>query len=159
MDIPQPHIHQGLQLLAHLRHVGQNWQRVFDGPVSYTHLDVYKRQAMTPNSLLLLANVLGANLTGCEKAEKRNAVRSTFDGGPSVGLLALHQAHHGGDHHPGFPGSLDGVDGGGAGGAHVVHDHHPGALAAEALDAAAGAVSLLGLANEEACLLYTSRCV
>src|ERR1035437_4635311 len=31
MDVAQAHVHQGLQLLAHLRHVGQHGERVFDG--------------------------------------------------------------------------------------------------------------------------------
>ena len=65
-----------------------------------------------------------------------------FDCGAAVGFLALDDADDGGDGHAGLAGGFDGGDGGGAGGAHVVDDDNAGSGAAEALDAAAGAVVL-----------------
>lgn len=99
--------------------------------------------------LLPLANMFGADLGCREKAEKRNAVRSTFDSGAAVGFFALDNADHGSDDHAGFASSFDGGDGGSAGGAHIVDDDDVGALAAESLDAPASAVSFLSFADEK----------
>ena len=93
--------------------------------------------------------MFGADVVGRKQAKKRSTLRSNFDGGAAVRFLALDDADHGGDNHSGFAGCLDGVDGGGAGGADVVHDDHAGAGLVEAFNAAAGAVGLLGLADEE----------
>ena len=38
-------------------------------------------------------------------------MRSTFDGGAAIGLLALHDADHRGDGHLSFACGFDGVDG------------------------------------------------
>ena len=73
-----------------------------------------------------------------------------LDSGTAVGFFAFDDADDGGDDHAGFARGFDGGDGGGAGGADVVDDDDAGAFAAEAFDAAAGAVSLFGLADEEA---------
>jgi hypothetical protein len=68
----------------------------------------------------------------------------------AAALFAVDQAEDSGDGHAGVAGSFDGGDGGAAGGANVVDDDNGGAGMEEAFDAAAGAVSLLGLADEEA---------
>ena len=73
-----------------------------------------------------------------------------FDGGAAVGFFALDDADDGGNNHAGFARGFDGGDGGGAGGADVVDDDDARALAAEAFDAAAGAVGLFRLAHQEA---------
>jgi len=94
--------------------------------------------------------VLGADLGGGEEAEKGRTLCGCLDRRAAVGLFTLDQADHGGNAHSRLAGGFDGVDGRGAGGAHVIHDDHARASTAEALDAAAGAVRLLGLAHEEA---------
>ena len=98
----------------------------------------------------LLADVLGADVVGGEEAQEGSAGGGGFDGGAAVGFFALHDADHGGDDHAGFARGFDGVDGGGAGGADVVDDDDARAFAAEAFDAAAGAVGFFGLADQEA---------
>src|ERR1700679_1283993 len=65
-------------------------------------------------------------------------------------LFAVDEAEDGGDGHAGFAGCFDGGDSAGAGGADVVDDDGASALAEETFDAAAGAVGLLGLADEKA---------
>jgi len=50
--------------------------------------------------------VLGADLLGGEEAEKRRAVRSTFDGGAAIGFFALDDADYGSDGHSSLAGSF-----------------------------------------------------
>ncbi len=97
-----------------------------------------------------MADVLGADLGCGEEGRKGAPCRSGFDGGAAVGFFALDDADYGGDDHAGFARGFNGVDGGGAGGADVVDNHDAGAFAAEAFDAAAGAVGLFGFADQEA---------
>ena len=68
----------------------------------------------------------------------------------AAALFAVDQAEDAGDVHAGFAGGFDGGDGGAAGGADVVDDDDVGSGMEEALDLAAGAVGLLGFADEEA---------
>ena len=67
----------------------------------------------------------------------------------AASLFAIDQAEDAGDGHSGVAGGLDGSDGGATGGADVVDDDDGGAGVEKAFDAAAGAVGLLGLADEE----------
>ena len=94
--------------------------------------------------------MLGADVVGGEEAQEGRSGCRGFDGGTAVGFFAFDDADDGGDDHAGFARGLNGVDGGGAGGADVVDDDDARAFAAEAFDAAAGAVSLFGFADEEA---------
>ncbi len=88
--------------------------------------------------------------SGGRRGAERERLGSGLDGRTAVGLFALDDANHSGDDHAGFLRGLDRGDGGGAGGANVVDDHHARAFAAKAFDAAAGAVSFFGLADQEA---------
>ncbi len=85
-----------------------------------------------------------------EEAEEGRSLCRGLDRGTAVRFFAFDDAHDSGDDHAGFARGLEGGDGGGAGGADVVDDDDAGAFAAKAFDAAAGAVSLFSLANEEA---------
>jgi hypothetical protein len=91
-----------------------------------------------------------ADVIRSKEAQEWRRVRGGLDSGAASGLFALHDADDSGDDHTGFLRGLDGGDGGSAGGANVVDDDNASAFTAEALDAAARAVSLLGLAHEEA---------
>lgn len=64
--------------------------------------------------------------------------------------FAVDEAEDTGDEHAGLAGGLHGEDGGAAGGADVVDDDDGGAGLEETFDPAAGAVGLLGFADEEA---------
>ncbi len=97
-----------------------------------------------------MVHVLGADLGCGEQAEKWGTLSSGFDGGTSVGFFAFDDADDSSNEHARFSCGFNGVDGGGAGCADVVDDENAGALLAEALDAAAGSVGLLGFADEEA---------
>jgi hypothetical protein len=68
----------------------------------------------------------------------------------AAALFAVDEAEDSGDGHSGVAGGLDGGDSGTARGADVVDDDDRRAGVEEALNAAAGAVSLLGLADQEA---------
>ena len=94
--------------------------------------------------------MLCANIVGGVEPKKRRAFRSSFDGGPSVGFFAFHDANDSGNCHAGFASGFNRVDGRSAGGADVVDDHHARAFAAEAFDAASGAVRLFCFAHQEA---------
>jgi hypothetical protein len=101
--------------------------------------------------LLFEGEVGGADVVGGEGAEEWDGgvVKDGFDF-CAAALFAVDEAEDGGDVHAGFAGRLDGGDGGAAGGADIVDDDDASAGAEEALDAAAGAVGLLGFADEEA---------
>ena len=97
-----------------------------------------------------LADVFGANLDCGEQAQEWRALRGSFDGGAAIGFFAFDDADDGGNDHAGFARGFDRVDGGSAGGADVIDNHDARAFAAEAFDAAAGAVRLLRFADEKA---------
>ena len=67
----------------------------------------------------LLADVLGADVVGCEEAQEGRACRSRFDRGTAVGFFALHNADNGSDGHAGIACGFDGDDGGCAGEPHT----------------------------------------
>src|ERR1700675_2016708 len=73
-----------------------------------------------------------------------------FYAGSAGGILALNQAHNAGHFEAVLAGSFNGLHGGGSGGAYIVHDNHLRAFFAEAFDALAGAMLLLGLTDQEA---------
>ncbi len=99
--------------------------------------------------LALPANVVCADLVGSEEPQKGSAGGGSFDGRTAVGIFALNDANDCGHPHAGLLRSFNGVDGGTAGRADVIDNNHAGAFAAESFDAAASAVSLLCLADEE----------
>ncbi len=66
-----------------------------------------------------------------------------------MGFFALDDTDHGDDFHSRFLRGLDGGDRGGAAGANVVDNHHAGSLTAEALNAAACAMSFFSFAYQE----------
>jgi hypothetical protein len=94
--------------------------------------------------------MLSADVVGAEEPQEWGARGGGLDGGAAIGFFTLHDADDGGDGHAGFLCRFDRVDGGAAGGADVVDDDDARAFTAEAFDAAAGAVGLLGLAHQEA---------
>src|SRR5947208_16693091 len=67
----------------------------------------------------------------------------------AASLEAIDEAKDSGDGHSRLAGGLDGGDGGAAGCADVVHDDDGRARGEEAFDAATGAVSFFGFADEE----------
>lgn len=79
---------------------------------------------------------------------KRSVGRGGFDIGAAA-LFAVDKAEHPDDIHPGFLRGFNGGDGRAAGGANVIDDDDVGADLMKAFDAASGAVSLFGLADEE----------
>ena len=95
--------------------------------------------------------MLRANFTRGKQAQERRAFGGGFDGRAAVGFFALDDADDCGNLHAGFLCGFDGVDGGGAGGADVVDDDHARTFAAEAFDAAAGAVSFSALRTRKPC--------
>ena len=119
-----------------------------------------------------LLHMFGADFVGGKEAQEGHmflslpegsvvqgaSVCSGLNSGAAGGLFALDDANHCGDNHAGFLRSLNGGDGGGAGGANIVDDDHARALAAEAFDAAAGAMSLLRFADEEAVQQWRVGC-
>jgi len=96
-----------------------------------------------------LADVLGANFVGGEQAQEGRLAGGGFHGRAAAGSRAR-QCKPRRLRHSGFAGCFDGIDGGSAGGTDVIHNHHACAFTAEAFDAAAGAVGLLGLADQKA---------
>jgi hypothetical protein len=94
--------------------------------------------------------VLGADFVGGEEAQERRAACGGFDGGRPLASSRSTMQTTAATIMPASLRGFDGVDGGGAGGADVVDDDHAGAFAAEAFDAAAGAVGFFGFADEEA---------
>jgi len=98
----------------------------------------------------LLAKMFGANLRCGEEAEEGDSGGCGFNGWTAVSFFALDNADDGGYGHACFASGFNGVDGGGAGGANVVDNDDANAGTAEPFNAAAGAVSLLGFANEKA---------
>ena len=82
---------------------------------------------------------------------KGTPARGAFHGGSRPrGLFPLDQAHDAHNLKAEFAGGLDGLHGGGSGGADIIDDDDARALFAEAFDALSGAVSLFGLAHQEA---------
>ena len=102
-------------------------------------------------------DVFGANLSGGEEGEKWRVGGGGFDGGATIGLLTLDEADDSTDAHAGFAYGLDGRDGGGSGGADIIDDEDCGSGLAEALDAAAGAVSFFRLAHQKS-MQQRGRC-
>jgi hypothetical protein len=94
--------------------------------------------------------VSGLHIAGGVEAKERSALAGGFESGAGSGFFALDEADGGDDTHACFAGGFDGCDGGGSGGADVVDDENRGVLFAEPFDAAAGAVGLFCLADEEA---------
>src|ERR1700744_5429110 len=90
---------------------------------------------------LLLGDVSGTDLGGCEDSDEGCAVADGFDVGPTA-LLAVDEAENSGDDHAGFAGGFDGGDGGASSGADIVDDDDLGARFEEAFDFAASAVGL-----------------
>jgi len=87
---------------------------------------------------------------GCgEEGVKGGVGGGGFDVG-SAALFTVDQAEHPDDVHAGFLRGFDGGDGGAAGGADIVDDDDVGSQLVKAFEAAAGAVGLFGLADEEA---------
>src|SRR5579863_1258114 len=107
--------------------------------------------AWRPSPIALeVTHMLCPHVFGAEKAQERSAARGPFHCGTAVGFFAFDNTHDSSDDHAGLARGFNRVDGGGAGGADVVDDNDAGAFAAEAFNAAACAVLLLGLADEEA---------
>ena len=100
-------------------------------------------------------DVRGADVGGGEDADERRSCGCGFDVGAAT-LFAVDEAEDSGDVHACFAGGFDGRDGAAAGGADVVDDDDLRSLFEEAFDLAAGAVGLLGFADEEA--LQELRC-
>lgn len=94
-------------------------------------------------------DVGGADLAGGEGGYEGDAGDGGFDVG-SAALFAVYEAEDCGYVHSGFSGGFDGGDGGASGGADVVDYYDVGSGAEKTFDAAAGAVGLLGFADEEA---------
>ena len=94
--------------------------------------------------------MFGADLDCGEKAEERCICCGCLNCGAAVCFLALHEANNRGHFHAGFARSFNGVDSGRAGGANVVDDYNGSTLTTEAFNAAAGAMGLLGFADQEA---------
>jgi hypothetical protein len=97
-----------------------------------------------------LANVFDADFVGGEETQEWGAACCSFYGWTAIGFFALDDANDCGDNHAGFMCGFNRCNGGGAGSADVVDDDHVGTFAAEAFDAACGAVSLFCFANQEA---------
>ena len=97
----------------------------------------------------------GANVARGEDADERRSGGSGFDVGAAA-LLAVDQAEDSYDDHAGLARGFDGGDGGASGGADIIDDDDRRFLFEEAFDFAAGAVGLLGFADEEA--LEEFRC-
>jgi hypothetical protein len=95
-------------------------------------------------------DVFGSDIGRGEETQERSALRGGFNRWAATGFFALHDTNYCDNSHAGFASGLDCVDRGSSRGANVVHNDHAGALTAKALDATASAVSLLGLANQEA---------
>ncbi len=91
----------------------------------------------------------GAYLGSGEEREKRRSRCGSFHGGAAIHLLAIHQAEHADNFHARLARGLDRVDGGTPRGADIIHNYNARAGLAEAFDAAACAVGLFGLADEE----------
>jgi hypothetical protein len=94
-------------------------------------------------------DVGGADIVGGEDGEKGNSVGGRFDVDTAT-LLAVDEAENSRDVHAGSTGGFNGRDGGAASGADVVDDDDVGSELEEAFDAPAGAMGLLGFADEEA---------
>src|SRR5579871_690672 len=94
--------------------------------------------------------MLGADVVGCEKAQKRRSFGCSLYGRAAVGFFSLDNANNRGDLHARFLSGLNRINCGGAGSADVIDDDDTRAFAAESFDAAAGPVGLLRLADKKA---------
>src|SRR5207248_7012577 len=101
------------------------------------------------NCVRVEAKVLLAHVVRAKDRDKRRDACGLLYVRASFGLFALHQAHHSHNFETIFAGDLNGLDCGGTGGTNVIDDDHPSALLTKALNALAGTMLLLGLANEE----------
>jgi len=97
--------------------------------------------------MLRPAYMLGSNVVRGEQRDEGRRCGSLFDMRTPRGLLPIHQAHHSDDFETVLARRFDGLHGRCPGSANIVDNHHSRRFLAEALDALAGAVALLGLTH------------
>src|SRR5580704_9754749 len=81
--------------------------------------------------LVVLRHVFRAHIASGEDGDERSLGRGPFYAGPSLGFLALHQAHRTDYLKPKFSRRFDGLNRRRTGGADIVDDHHFRALLAK----------------------------